>query len=111
MKASVRYMFHNPEDVKWFKVKEKNRIDGLHNLRITSYVKLKLAQCLCVQPVEVWSKCGRRGRVKEPVGTHGKALLLLEEIEKLEFCFWNFPYTCELCRGNEMHIQWSGSAT
>ncbi|KAG7594116.1 Ribosome biogenesis protein BMS1/TSR1 C-terminal [Arabidopsis thaliana x Arabidopsis arenosa] len=41
MKASVRYMFHNPEDVKWFK------------------------------PVEVWSKCGRRGRVKEPVGTHG----------------------------------------
>ncbi|CAH8384164.1 unnamed protein product [Eruca vesicaria subsp. sativa] len=41
MKASVRYMFHNPEDVRWFK------------------------------PVEVWSKCGRRGRVKEPVGTHG----------------------------------------
>lgn len=25
-----------------------------------------------VQPVEVWTKCGRRGRVKEPVGTHGK---------------------------------------
>nr|XP_018483980.1 PREDICTED: pre-rRNA-processing protein TSR1 homolog [Raphanus sativus] len=41
MKASVRYMFHNPEDVRWFK------------------------------PVEVWTKCGRRGRVKEPVGTHG----------------------------------------
>ncbi|KAF4389095.1 hypothetical protein F8388_026824 [Cannabis sativa] len=41
LKASVRYMFHNPEDVKWFK------------------------------PVEVFSKCGRRGRVKEPVGTHG----------------------------------------
>ncbi|KAF8089094.1 hypothetical protein N665_0518s0020 [Sinapis alba] len=41
MKASVRYMFHNPEDVRWFK------------------------------PVEVWSKRGRRGRVKEPVGTHG----------------------------------------
>lgn len=40
-KATVRYMFHNPEDVRWFK------------------------------PVEVWSKCGRRGRIREPVGTHG----------------------------------------
>ncbi|KAI3464702.1 hypothetical protein Pfo_021365 [Paulownia fortunei] len=40
-KATVRYMFLNPEDVRWFK------------------------------PVEVWTKCGRRGRVKEPVGTHG----------------------------------------
>ncbi|KAL6492972.1 hypothetical protein OROGR_032731 [Orobanche gracilis] len=41
LKATVRYMFHNPEDVRWFK------------------------------PVDVWSKCGRRGRIKEPVGTHG----------------------------------------
>lgn len=41
LKAIVRYMFHNPEDVRWFK------------------------------PVEVWTKCGRRGRVKETVGTHG----------------------------------------
>ncbi|KAJ9165870.1 hypothetical protein P3X46_020688 [Hevea brasiliensis] len=41
LKASVRYMFHNPEDVRWFK------------------------------PVEVWTKCGCRGRIKEPVGTHG----------------------------------------
>ncbi|KAL6544147.1 hypothetical protein OROGR_010644 [Orobanche gracilis] len=40
-KATVRYMFHNPEDVRWFK------------------------------PVDVWSKCGRRGRIREPVGTHG----------------------------------------
>ncbi|KAG6592850.1 Pre-rRNA-processing protein TSR1-like protein, partial [Cucurbita argyrosperma subsp. sororia] len=41
LKATVRYMFHNPDDVRWFK------------------------------PVDVWTKCGRRGRVKEPVGTHG----------------------------------------
>ncbi|KAL6574371.1 hypothetical protein OROHE_001275 [Orobanche hederae] len=41
MKASVRYMFHNPEDVRWFK------------------------------PVEVHTKLGKRGRVKEPLGTHG----------------------------------------
>ncbi|XP_058090684.1 uncharacterized protein LOC131237058 [Magnolia sinica] len=41
LKATVRFMFHHPEDVRWFK------------------------------PVDVWTKCGRRGRVKEPVGTHG----------------------------------------
>ncbi|KAJ7966959.1 pre-rRNA-processing protein TSR1-like [Quillaja saponaria] len=40
LKASVKYMFHNPEDVRWFK------------------------------PVEVQSKGGIRGRIKEPVGTH-----------------------------------------
>ncbi|CAL9115738.1 unnamed protein product [Musa textilis] len=40
-KAIVRYMFHNPSDVRWFKA------------------------------MEVWTKCGRRGRIKEPVGTHG----------------------------------------
>lgn len=27
-----------------------------------------------LQPVELWTKCGRRGRVKEPVGTHGKLM-------------------------------------
>ncbi|KAL2895554.1 Pre-rRNA-processing protein TSR1-like protein, partial [Bienertia sinuspersici] len=41
VKATVRYMFHHPEDIRWFK------------------------------PVEVWTKYGRRGRIKEPVGTHG----------------------------------------
>ncbi|XP_052202263.1 uncharacterized protein LOC127808008 [Diospyros lotus] len=41
LKSTVRYMFHDPKDVRWFK------------------------------PVEVWTKCGRRGRIKEPVGTHG----------------------------------------
>ncbi|GFP86938.1 pre-rRNA-processing protein tsr1 homolog [Phtheirospermum japonicum] len=49
-KATVRYMFHNPEDVRWFK------------------------------PVEVWSKCGRRGRIKEPVGTHGAMKCILNGV-------------------------------
>ncbi|KAL4579054.1 hypothetical protein LXL04_015189 [Taraxacum kok-saghyz] len=49
-KAAVRYMFHNPEDVKWFK------------------------------PVEVWTKLGRRGRIKEPVGTHGAMKCLLNGV-------------------------------
>lgn len=26
---------------------------------------------LWMQPVDVWTKLGRRGRIKEPVGTHG----------------------------------------
>lgn len=49
-KAAVRYMFHNPEDVKWFK------------------------------PVEVWTKLGRRGRIKEPLGTHGAMKCLLNGV-------------------------------
>jgi len=40
-KAVVRWMFHSPADVRWF------------------------------GPCELWTKGGRRGRVREPVGTHG----------------------------------------
>jgi pre-rRNA-processing protein TSR1 len=36
-KAVVRFMFHNPDDVRWFR------------------------------PVELWTKAGRRGRIREPV--------------------------------------------
>lgn len=28
-------------------------------------------RCWFLQPVEVYTKCGRHGRIKEPVGTHG----------------------------------------
>jgi pre-rRNA-processing protein TSR1 len=40
-KAVVKWMFHTPEDVRWFR------------------------------PVELWTKDGRRGRIREPLGTHG----------------------------------------
>ncbi|PSR99521.1 Pre-rRNA-processing protein [Actinidia chinensis var. chinensis] len=50
LKSTVRYMFHSPDDVKWFK------------------------------PVEVWTKCGRRGRIKEPLGTHGAMKCVLNGV-------------------------------
>jgi pre-rRNA-processing protein TSR1 len=28
-----------------------------------------------LQPVEVYTKCGHHGRIKEPVGTHGMIFL------------------------------------
>lgn len=40
-KATIRHMFYNPEDVKFYK------------------------------PLELWTKYGRRGRIREPLGTHG----------------------------------------
>eukprot|EP00887_Chlorella_sp_A99_P006809 scaffold2.g6809.t1 len=40
-KAVVRFMFHSPDDIRWFR------------------------------PVDLWTKHGRRGRISEPVGTHG----------------------------------------
>ncbi|XP_061372793.1 uncharacterized protein LOC133315228 [Gastrolobium bilobum] len=49
-KASVKHMFYNPEDVKWFK------------------------------PIELYSKRGLRGRIKEPVGTHGAIKCLLNGV-------------------------------
>lgn len=30
-----------------------------------------------LQPLELWTKYGRRGRIKEPVGTHGTCLCRL----------------------------------
>ena len=40
-RATVRFMFHSADDVRWF------------------------------APLELWTACGRRGRITEPLGTHG----------------------------------------
>ena len=40
-RAVVKGMFHNPDDVRWFK------------------------------PLELWTKCGRRGYIRESLGTKG----------------------------------------
>ncbi|RHN44992.1 putative ribosome biogenesis protein BMS1/TSR1 [Medicago truncatula] len=49
-KASVKHMFYNPEDVKFFK------------------------------PLEIYTKRSLRGRIKEPVGTHGAMKCLLNGV-------------------------------
>lgn len=48
--AVLRYMFFNAEDVKWFK------------------------------PVEIWTKQGRTGMIKEPVGTHGSMKCQFDDV-------------------------------
>jgi hypothetical protein len=40
-RATVKYMFHNPDDVRWFR------------------------------PVELYTREGRRGRITEPLGARG----------------------------------------
>eukprot|EP00798_Chlamydomonas_sp_ICE-L_P012458 gene12456-15663_t len=40
-RATVRFMFHHPDDIRWFR------------------------------PVELYTRGGRRGRITEPLGTHG----------------------------------------
>jgi pre-rRNA-processing protein TSR1 len=40
-RATVKFMFYNPDDIRWFK------------------------------PVELYTKYGRRGTIEEPIGTHG----------------------------------------
>lgn len=47
-KAVVKYMFFNAEDIKWFK------------------------------PLDLFTKYGRRGRIKEPLGTHGAMKCLFD---------------------------------
>lgn len=80
-------MFHNPEDVRWFKVRESICIYKMYVCVCVDLVYIHhdwvflcnfifLHGCWILQPVEVWTKCGRRGRIKEPVGTHGMVLIV-----------------------------------
>lgn len=64
-------MFHNPEDVRWFKV-IWSIIFKVSFWKFGFHLFLTSMSLRCLQPTEVWSKCGRRGRIREPVGTHGK---------------------------------------
>ena len=49
-KSVARFMFHNPDDIRWFK------------------------------PLELWTKFGLRGKIVEPVGTHGRMKCLFNNV-------------------------------
>ena len=49
-KSVARFMFHNPDDIRWFK------------------------------PLELWTKYGLRGKIVEPVGTHGRMKCIFNNV-------------------------------
>ncbi|CAI5993375.1 unnamed protein product [Closterium sp. NIES-64] len=86
-KAVVHYMFHQPEDGRcWWGCLPGGKGDLIHSKRTmhsTSLSQLPLSSLLSLltppslvpaggalhQPVVLFTKCGRRGRIREPVGT------------------------------------------
>lgn len=68
-------MFHKPEDVRWFKVRNSpSWLVSLTWIYLRIYHDWSAGPSILLQPVEVWTKCGRRGRITEPLGTHGMML-------------------------------------
>ena len=77
-------MFHNPEDVRWFKV--------IFRVHSNSWCTLIRDQCTAngvfmLQPLELSTKYGRRGRIKEPVGTHGMLYLLKNFVTQIAWMY------------------------